>query len=149
MARSNPAAKAWAAWLAHQLDTRGWQQSDLIKASGRELTSASVSKWISGEFGANAELTLIVAQALGTDPIDTLRAAGHVRVAETMAKIKAANAELGYAEADPVVERVTRAESLTDEDRAEFLDAHRHYLEGQLAMIDRRERRAARDRNRS
>lgn len=85
------AASSWAAWLNGALGRRGWKQSDLIRAAGRNadgtpvLSSSRVSQWVNGKQAASPEYAVIVARTLGEPAGDALRAIGEAAVASVAA----------------------------------------------------------------
>lgn len=76
----------WSTWLQDQLDQRQLRQIDLAKRSGGTINRDRVSKWLKGEYNAEPDVAIQVAQLLGADPVDALRAAGHPHFADLFAK---------------------------------------------------------------
>ncbi len=61
-------------WLNAQLARKGWIQADLARASG--ITTAQISRIMSGRRGIGRESCNAIAKALGVPPETVLRAAG-------------------------------------------------------------------------
>lgn len=61
-------------WLQGQLDAKGWSQADLERASG--VSSAQISRIISGTRGVEAESLRAFAKALGMSQAELFYAAG-------------------------------------------------------------------------
>jgi hypothetical protein len=74
---------AWAAWLDKQLATRQLRPVDLSRHSGGKLLSGTISKWRSGA-PISPEYAIYVADLLGADRIESLRAAGHDVLADIL-----------------------------------------------------------------
>ena len=61
-------------WLIQELNARDWTQADLARASG--LTTAAISRLISGSRGAGPETCTAIANALKLPPEFVFRKAG-------------------------------------------------------------------------
>jgi transcriptional regulator with XRE-family HTH domain len=66
--------KAFASWLKGKLEERGMTQADLKRASG--ITSAQISRLMSGERGMGEKSVLAIARALNLPPDVVFQAAG-------------------------------------------------------------------------
>jgi hypothetical protein len=110
-------AKGWAAWLTRNLGQM--RQVDLVQSSGGALKPALVSRWMRGDHAPSAENAIVVAKILGTDPVETLRAAGHDAMADLVAMRQA-----GPTEKDPIVRRIQDHEALTAEEKAQLVAAY-------------------------
>lgn len=66
----------WAGYLRRMTDRPGWSVARLARESG--IHRATIFKWISGKGGANVTSVRAIAEALGDDPANALRAAGNM-----------------------------------------------------------------------
>lgn len=61
-------------WLMKELNSRDWSQADLARQSG--LTTAAISRILTGERNAGSDACQAIAHALGYPPETVYRAAG-------------------------------------------------------------------------
>lgn len=61
-------------WLQSEMDTREWTQADIARHSG--ITTAQISRLVSGARGAGKQTCTAIAHALGYPPETVYRAAG-------------------------------------------------------------------------
>lgn len=87
MARSNPAAESWGAFVRLRLAALGMSQADLrraMEAEGYPISRQAASQWFNGENAADPNMATIVATALRADPGDAMRAAGYATAVDRM-----------------------------------------------------------------
>ncbi|MEV7268442.1 helix-turn-helix transcriptional regulator [Micromonospora aurantiaca] len=75
--------ESWADYLRRMTDRPGWSVARLARDSG--IHRATIFKWMAGKGGANVASVRAIAEALGDDPANALRAAGNMPGAETEA----------------------------------------------------------------
>lgn len=102
----------WPTWLRDHLDRRGWRAADLTRASGGKFTSSYISRWLKGEMGASAEAAADIAELLGADPAEALRAAGFDRLASLVSARPWAGTVTERSE-DPMLEWIESRPNLT------------------------------------
>ena len=67
-------AESWADYLRRMTSRPGWSVARLARESG--IHRATIFKWMSGRGGATVASVRAIAEALGDDPANALRAAG-------------------------------------------------------------------------
>lgn len=135
MAESDDAKRTWSAWVNHWLAVRGWSQTQLRDASSGELNQKTISKWVTAQTAASAELAVIAARILNAPVGDAMRAAGYPLVAEELAKTSP------DAAIDPGIQEILDADLLTDEEKANYIKMYQADLN--LAAVRARELRRA------
>lgn len=75
--------ESWADYLRRMTDRPGWSVARLARDSG--IHRATIFKWMAGKGGANVASVRAIAEALGDDPANALRAAGNMAGTETEA----------------------------------------------------------------
>jgi transcriptional regulator with XRE-family HTH domain len=70
------AREDWAGYLRRMTSRPGWSVARLARESN--IHRGTIFKWISGKGGVNVSSVTAIAQALGDDPANALRAAGAV-----------------------------------------------------------------------
>jgi transcriptional regulator with XRE-family HTH domain len=73
---SDGARETWAEYLRRMTGQPGWSVARLARESG--IHRATIFRWIKGEGGANVASVRAIANALGDDPANALRAAGNI-----------------------------------------------------------------------
>ena len=68
--------ETWADYLRRMTSRPGWSVARLARDSG--IHRATIFKWIAGKGGANVASVRAIADALGDDPANALRAAGNM-----------------------------------------------------------------------
>ncbi|WP_158554050.1 helix-turn-helix domain-containing protein [Micromonospora deserti] len=68
--------ESWAEYLRRMTDRPGWSVARLARESG--IHRATLFRWIAGKGGANVASVRQIAEALGDDPANALRAAGNM-----------------------------------------------------------------------
>lgn len=66
----------WAGYLRRMTDRPGWSVARLARESG--IHRGTIFKWIKGDRGITVANVVAVAQALGDDPVNALKAAAAV-----------------------------------------------------------------------
>jgi hypothetical protein len=87
MARTNPAAETWGAWLRPllaELDVSQAEFGKRVVAAGGTAKKQTVSQWYNGANAADPNNAVIVADVLGASRADALRAAGYGIVADAV-----------------------------------------------------------------
>ncbi len=76
--------ESWAEYLRRMTERPGWSVARLARDS--HIHRATIFKWMAGKGGANVASVRAIAEALGDDPANALRAAGNIDAApeETM-----------------------------------------------------------------
>jgi len=118
MAESDDAKRTWSTWVNHWLAVRGWSQTQLRDASRGELNQKTISKWVTAQTAASAELAIIAARILNAPVADAMRAAGYPLVAEELAKTSPGTT------VDPGIQDILDADLLTDEEKATFIQSY-------------------------
>lgn len=149
MARNNPAAESWGAFMrSHLASSRSDRspnrpnQADFrrrMDAAGYDISKQTVSQWANGENAPDANTVLVVAEVLGVRDTDALRAAGFDPVAD---RLERQGVEAGQPQgepADPVVDFIMSLADLSMTARQTLVD---EYLEEQ-ALIRRYARKKA------
>lgn len=86
----------WAGYLRRMTGRQGWSVARLARESN--IHRGTIFKWISGKGGVNVSSVTAIAEALGDDPANALRAAGRVDAGE------AADQEIELVRSDPDLE---------------------------------------------
>jgi len=145
MTESDDPKRTWSAWVNHWLTVRfgpGWTQTQFRDASNGELNQKTISKWVTAQAAASAELAIIAARILNAPVADAMRAAGFPLVAEELAKTSPG------ATVDPGIQEILDADLLTDEEKASYIKMYQADLT--LAAVRARElRRAVEDSRRN
>lgn len=68
--------ESWADYLRRMTDRPGWSVARLARESG--IHRATIFKWMAGKGGANVASVRSIAEALGDQPANALRAAGNM-----------------------------------------------------------------------
>lgn len=87
VARNNPAAERWGAFIRSHLAKLKMSQADFgrrMEAEGYGISKQTVSQWANGENAPDANTALAVAQVLGAQDTEALRAAGFNPVADRL-----------------------------------------------------------------
>lgn len=101
------AGRQWGQWLRAAMTEDAIDTTTLIERAGRlgaTFGRSNVSKWLAGDTTADPANALTIAQALGREPAEALRAASHSALADAvedphLARIRAA----GMSQADMAV----------------------------------------------
>jgi transcriptional regulator with XRE-family HTH domain len=107
VARNNPAAETWGAFMRSHLAKLKMNQADFgrrMEATGYGISKQTVSQWVNGENAPDANTALAVAQALGAQDAEALRAAGFGLVADRLENRDADTA--GSEPIDPVIQEI-------------------------------------------
>ena len=121
---------AWGSWLQTQLTTRQMRPIDLVRRSGGEISSGTISQWLNRGRGAEPDTAVFVAELLDADPVAALRAAGHQRIVNALA---ASDAQ-PEPPPDPVIAMIDRNPNLTTGMKATLV---RDWLESRSRDADR------------
>lgn len=108
MARTNPNAQRFGAWLRPLLAAHGWSQTDLrrrMEAEGEDVGRQTVSQWVTGTNVPGTDYIILMAQLLHADPAQALRAAGLKRTAD-WAEGRQAGTDEPAEPADPKIEAI-------------------------------------------
>lgn len=76
MSDASPSGEDWPAYLRRMTKRPGWSVAKLSRDSG--IHRGTIFGWIKGDGGVTVDSVQRVAQALGDDPSNALRAAGNV-----------------------------------------------------------------------
>lgn len=80
MARTNPQAERFSAWLRPIMEDRRVNQADLrrlLEGVGVEAGRQTISQWFNGDNVPTPNTVALIAQVLRADPAEALRQAGH------------------------------------------------------------------------
>ncbi len=102
---------------------RAGGQARLATAAG--VTTTIVSRALAGLSTPDIGGILAMAEALGADPVEGLRAAGQARLVELIEKRSAATPA---ADPEPTLARIAAASALSDEQRAWLTGLYRRWL---------------------
>lgn len=131
----------WAQALSAAIERAEINQLEFAKRSG--INPSTVTRWLNGETTPrHADVVIEIADVLAPDrTIELLYAAGFTRTADLIRRETTAKPD------DPMIERILRADALTDEQRKEWIEEYRrgqnelaHYFALRLADADRRRR---------
>lgn len=143
MARNNPAAESWGAFMRSRLAALQLNQAEFRRrmgAEGTDISKQTASQWANGDNAPDANTVLAVAQVLEARDTDALRAAGFDPVADRLEKQGTEGAAEPQGEpADPVIEYIMGMTGLSMKNRQTLV---KEYLEDQ-ALIRRRARNMA------
>lgn len=98
MATKRKEPTPWWLWLDEQLRAQGITAAELERRSNGEITSATISYWKAGPHSAAADKAIRVAEVLGAEPAEALRAAGHKSIADLVGS--------GSARVDPMITEI-------------------------------------------
>jgi len=143
VARNNPAAESWGAFMRSHLASQRLNQAEFrrrMAAAGYDISKQTASQWANGENAPDANMVLAAAQVLNARDTDALRAAGFDPVAERLEQQGAdgAGADQGNP-VDPVVEEIMGMKHLSLKVRRALID---DYLDDR-AQSERRARNMA------
>lgn len=93
-ARSSATGRRWAAWLKPAMNQAQIGPTELAERAAallepdRAFDKSNVSHWLAGKYGAEPDRAIAIAQVLGRDAIEALRAAGHRGIAQFAADLR-------------------------------------------------------------
>ena len=129
VARNNPAAETWGAFMRSHLARLKMSQADFgrrMDDAGYGVSKQTVSQWANGENAPDANTVLAVTQVLGAQDTEALRAAGFGLVADRLEGLSAGAP--GSEPIDPVVQEIMGMTNLSLKNRQAMVD---DYLAGQ------------------
>lgn len=95
----------WAGYLRRMTSRPGWSVARLARESS--IHRGTIFKWISGKGGVNVSSVTAIAEALGDDAANALRAAGRVDTGE------AVDEEIELVRSDPNLDPETKVRIVT------------------------------------
>jgi hypothetical protein len=95
----------WAGYLRRMTSQPGWSVARLARESN--IHRGTIFKWISGKGGVNVSSVTAIAEALGDDPANALRAAGRVDSGEVV------DEEIELVRSDPKLDPETKVRIVT------------------------------------
>jgi len=124
-----PKEHGFGTWLRPHLEAKRWKGADLGRASAavraEPFASGTISKWLNNQGSPpNVQTAMEVADLVGGDRIEALRAAGHDLIADT---VEAAGSGKVVTR-DPYVVKIL-AFDLPDEDKATLITLYQEEVE--------------------
>lgn len=109
MARTNPDAQRFGAWLRPLVLARSLNQTDLrkrLEEAGIAVGRQTVSQWYNGDNTPQPDTVVLIAQILRVPAADALRQAGHLRVAELIEGTTAPEGGSATPAIDPIIQEI-------------------------------------------
>lgn len=147
IARRGETGRQWASWLKPAMREAGVEPRELVERCApilgpdRAFDKSSVSHWLAGDYGADADRVIAIAQALDRDAIPALRAAGHSGIADYAVDLRdgAIDAlirrELDAVEGDAHLDELDAAAASGDISPDEHARMRDDFLEGKRKSI--------------
>lgn len=127
MARSNPAAERWGAFVRARLAALNMSQADLrraMEAEGFPISRQAASQWFNGDNAADPNMAAVAAGPLRVTPATALREAGYGVAVDRLLPGNG-EAEKATEPADPIAEEIMGMTFLGLKVRQALLAEHR------------------------